>query len=107
MLKNSPLILLLIIMATACSQGVSRIVTRSLPNPNPTNYVFTLPPEELRQKALEAFSIDRQMNNPIFGRSHSSVPHGEMGILFPEFSTNAFFAEAIFRDPANVNDVYL
>ena len=45
------------------------------------------------------------MNQPIFGRSAITM-HFE-DILSAECATNAVFAKAVFRDPANTNDIYL
>ena len=48
--------------------------------------------------------MDHQIKNPIFGKSsRADCAH----TFFAECSTNAAFSEAIFRDPANTNDLYL
>jgi hypothetical protein len=104
-MKNVFILLLIALAAASCSRGVSRIETLSLPNPNLTNYSFALPLGELRAKAWQAFSIENQATNPIFGRAPSSS-HLEQ-TLFPECATNSVFGEAVFRDPANTNDLYL
>ena len=97
-------ILAVALTAISCSDGESHIQTRSLPSPNPTSYVFSLPIAETHEKAWQAFSIEHQTDRPIFDRS------GGLGFedtLFAECATNAVFGEAIFRDPANTNDFYL
>lgn len=93
------------LLGVSCSRGVSRIQTRPLPSPNPTSYSFPMPLEDVRIKALEAFSIQHQVDEPIFARSPIAL-HFE-NTLFAECSTNAIISEAIFRDPANTNDIYL
>lgn len=64
-----------------------------------------MPVELVRLKALDAFSIDHQIRNPIFPRSASPVQLEP--ILSAECSTNAVVAEALFRDPANSHDLFL
>src|SRR5437867_2829940 len=95
----------LAVLVTSCSRGTVRVQTRSLPVANPTNYSFPLPVEDLRARALDAFSTAHQARHPIFGRS-SGTMHFER-TLYPQCSTNDAFSQAIFRDPANTNDIYL
>jgi hypothetical protein len=105
MIKGLTLILAVALLAVSCTRGVSRIRTRPLPQPNPTSCSFPLPLADVRDRALEAFSIEHQVNQPIFGRSAITM-HFE-DILSAECATNAVFAKAVFRDPANTNDIYL
>ncbi len=93
-----------VIFAVSCSKGVSPVKTRSLSRPNPTVYSFPLPLEQVRTRAWQAFSIEHQAADPIFGRSPNL--HFQ-STLFAECSTNAVFSEAVFRDPGNTNDIYL
>jgi hypothetical protein len=93
------------VLVTSCSRGTVRVQTRSLPIANPTNYSFPLPVEDLRARALEAFSTAHQAKDPIFGRSAGTMHFQRT--LYPQCSTNDAFAQAIFRDPANTNDIYL
>src|SRR5947208_2514368 len=93
------------LVAVSCSRGVSRVQTHSLPTVNPTTYTFSLPLEELHARALEVFSVDHQLEEPIFGRSPSTV--FLEGLLAAECATNASFSETVFREPANTNDIYL
>jgi len=102
-------------VAVSCSHGVSRIRTRSLTSPNPTSYLFPLPLEEVHTNAWRAFSIEQQHAQPIFGDSRGvEYFFGGSGVgvyLEPTFSaecaSNAVFGEAVFRDPANAQDIYL
>lgn len=103
--KVLPPTLAVALVAVSCSSGVSRIHTRSLPSPNPTTYSFPLPLEEVRGKALDAFSIEHQIDHPIFERPASNL-HLESALV-AECSTNVVFGHAIFQDPANTNDIYL
>jgi hypothetical protein len=105
MTKNLAAIFVVALVTASCSHGVSRIQTRSLPSPNPTSWLFPLPVEEVRAKAMDAFSIQQQVSQPVFGR-HQIEDHID-GQILAECSTNAVFGEAIFRDPANTNDIYL
>lgn len=93
------------LVAVSCSHGVSRIQTRSLPSPNPTNYSFPLPVEEVRAGALQAFSRDHQYKQPIFERSTSTMRLEST--LTVECSTNAVAGKDVFDNPANENDIYL
>lgn len=105
MTKNLATIFAVALATASCSHGVSRIRTHSLSAPNPTTYSFPLPSAEVHAKALEAFSIEHQLQEPVFGRSGAG-PEFEH-ILFAECATNAALANAIFRDPANAQDVCL
>jgi hypothetical protein len=99
------MILTLGLATVSCSRGVSRVQTRVLPVANPTTFTFPMPLEEVHTAALQAFSIERQVKQPIFGRSDpaSNLEH----ILSAECSTNAVFAATLFQDPANAHDIYL
>jgi len=92
-------------VAVSCGGGVSKVQTVSLPSPNPTAYSFPLPLEEVHSKALEAFSIEHEGKEPIFGRSPLAAHLEDR--LYAECATNAVFGQAMFRDPANTNDIYL
>jgi hypothetical protein len=105
MKKNLTAALSIALAAVSCSHGVSHIQTRSLPAPNPTTYCFALPLGEVRTRALQAFSIEHQVEQPVFGRS-APLSHME-SIFSAECATNAVFGAALFRDPANANDIYL
>lgn len=90
---------------TSCSRNVSRIETHSLPSPNPSNYSFPFPLEEVHTRALQAFSEDHLFDHPVFGRSADSS-HLEI-MLSAECATNALFGKKVFLDPSNTNDIYL
>ena len=55
--------------------------------------------------AWQALSIEHQIDQPIFGRSPVAA-HLE-DTLDAECATNAVFGQAVFRDPANAQDIYL
>jgi hypothetical protein len=93
------------LVAVSCSRGVSRIQTHPVPRPNPTSWSFPFPLELVRAQALEAFSIEHQARDRVFGRPAGPL-HME-STLFPECATNAVFSETLFRDAANTNDIYL
>jgi hypothetical protein len=104
-MRNSVIISLAVaLLAISCSHGVSRVETRVLSSPNPTSYSFPFPLEQVYTNALDAFSIEHQARDPVFGRS-KVADHLEG--LFSECATNAVFGEAVFRDPANAQDIYL
>jgi hypothetical protein len=103
-MKTFAPILAVAIATVSCRDGVSPIQTVPFPSPNPTYYSFPLPVEEVHKQAWQAFSIDHQVEHPIFGRSRGI---GFEDTLSAECATNAVFGEAIFRDPANSQDIYL
>ena len=105
MIRNRVLVIGVAIVATSCSRGVSPVQTRPLLQSNPTSYSFPRPLAEVRAAAFQAYSLDHQAGQPIFGKSKSAVQLETM--LFIECATNAVFGEAVFRDPANTNDFYL
>lgn len=103
--KSLVAILLSAITTAACSRGVSRIQTHPLPAANPTTFTFPLPLQDVYPRALEAFSPDHQVKQPVFGRSE---PSSNLERFFSvECSTNAIVGAAVFSDPANTNDLYL
>ena len=106
--KNIVISIALAFLITSCSSD-PKIQTRSLPKPNPTSYLFPASPEVVLEKGLQAFSIDHQIEKPIFGRSTMTTNPLEIPqeILTVECATNAVFGEAIFKDPANAHDIYL
>jgi hypothetical protein len=105
MIKNSTTVFALGLVAVSCSSGISRVQTLALSTPNPTTYSFPLPLEEVETKAWRAFSIEHQVEHPIFGRP-SVATHLER-TLFAECATNAVFGKAVFLDPADSHDIYL
>jgi len=105
MSKNCAILLAIALVTVSCSHGVSRIRTRSLPSPNPTTWSFPLPVDEVHTKALQAFSIEHQVQERIFAKS--AGPVSLQFFLFPECSTNALSRKALFADPANAHDIYL
>jgi len=92
-------------LLTACSRGVSRLQQRVLPASNPTSFEFAVPLEQLHAKALEAFSIDHQVREPIFALTTSN-PRLETTLIV-ESSTNAVMGEKVLSVTANTNDFYL
>ncbi len=92
-------------IAVSCSKGISHIQIRQLPAPNPTSYSFPLPLEQVYSKARQAFSMEHQVDDPIFGRS--AVAANLEDTLAAECATNAVFGKAVFTDPTNVDDIYL
>lgn len=104
-IKNAAPGVAIALVAISCSRGVSRIQTLPLPGQNPTTYSFPFSATDVHARALDAFSIEHQVKQPIFGRS--AVSAQLESFLSCECATNAIFAEALFRDPANANDIYL
>ena len=52
---------------------------------------------------MQAFSLDHQVANPIFGRQ----PLQFCSALFTETATNAVFSKQVFNDPTNSQDLFL
>jgi hypothetical protein len=105
MIQRFTALFVIALVTVSCTSGVSRIQTRSLPTPNVTSYSFPLPVDEIRIKAMKAFSIHHQVQEPVFGRS--PVGSGYRDIFSAECCTNALFGKDVFGDPANTNDIYL
>jgi hypothetical protein len=87
-------------LATSCGPHIR---TKTLPHPNPTSRSFPLSVPEVRAAAMKVFSLDHQVADPIFG--HQSIQF--CSALFLETATNTVFGEAVFRNPANSEDLYL
>jgi hypothetical protein len=104
--KDFAVIWALALVAVSCSRGVSRVQTHSLATPNPTAYSFPLPLTEVHAKALEAFSIEHQVKEPVFVRP-TGADSPESSFFSVECATNAVMGKDIFNDPANAHDIYL
>lgn len=104
LLETILLVLAIALTAVSCSRGVSRIEIASLPTPNPTSYSFPFPLATVREMAWQVFSIDHQINQPVFGRLTNL---NFESTFFAECATNAVFGKEIFLDPANAQDIYL
>jgi hypothetical protein len=87
-------------LATSCGPHIR---TKTLPHPNPSSRSFPLSVPEVRAAAMKVFSLDHQVADPIFG--HQSIQF--CSALFLETATNTVFGEAVFRNPANSEDLYL
>ena len=103
--KTISYILALAFVAAGCANYATPIQINQLSTQNPTSYSFSFPLEQARSKAWEAFSIEHQVSNPIFGRS-AFTNHFE-SIFSAECATNAIFGKLLFDDPANAQDIYL
>ena len=98
-------IICFVLFVTSCSLHIHSL---SLSSPNPTNYVFPYPSNVVREKILEALSIEHQINHPIFGHSIASSIFSHLeSDLSVECATNSIFGTQIFTNPANTQDVYL
>jgi hypothetical protein len=97
--KNVLALLAVLAVSTSCS----RVQTRTLAHPNPTSQRFPFPAQEVHDQAIGIFSLEHQVRNPVFGPQ----PFSFSSTLFLESSTNAVFAESIFRDSTNAQDLYL
>jgi len=93
------------LLAISCSRGVSRMQTRALAQPNPISWSFPVPLAEVHDRALQAFSLDHQAGQPVFGRA--ALTDNFEDVFSAESVTNALFGKTIFSDPANTNDLYL
>jgi hypothetical protein len=105
MAKNLIIFLVSAFAMVSCTGNVTPVQTISLPTPNPTSFLFPMPLDEMHAKAWQAFSIDHQIDQPIFGRTDLPIHLEET--LDAECATNAVFGQAVFRDPANAEDIYL
>jgi hypothetical protein len=67
--------------------------------------------DDVHTRALDAFSIEHQINEPLFGRLPQQPVSPNTVRLEPFFDvecfTNAVFSKAVFGDTANTNDIYL
>ena len=84
----------------SCSHPAIR--TLALPKPNPTSYTFPLNVNVLHSRAKQAFAYGLQMEHPIFYFEGRSVT-----LNVQDSQHHLFAPDAIFRDPANTNDLYL
>ena len=96
-MRDFTAVLAIALTTVSCSRGVSHVKTRALPVSNPRTYSFALPLEEVRARALQAFSLEHQIEQPILGRS---VPPSHLeSILSAECATNAVFGAGVLADP--------
>ncbi len=102
--------LVALLSTAACVKGVSQIHTRPLVRPNLTSYVFGLPLEAVRAKAMDAFSVEHQLAAPVFG--HLGVPlpappFRDLVTFHVSTAEHATFGSDLLAIPANASDLYL
>jgi hypothetical protein len=98
-------------MASAgCTKGTSVVHRLALDVPNPTSYDFAVPVAVAHDRAKEAFAaIDAP--DAVFGHRPSRALGSDEVSYASHFSvedgSDPVFSQSVFRDPANVNDVYV
>jgi hypothetical protein len=100
MMKQIAILALIALFSVSCSPHIH---TKTLSHANSMSQSFPLSVPQVREAAMQAFSLDHQVADPIFG--HQSIAF--RSALFLETATNAVFGEAVFRDPTNAQDLYL
>ncbi|HTS18750.1 MAG TPA: hypothetical protein VMP11_14340 [Verrucomicrobiae bacterium] len=103
--------ILLAAFAVSCNRGVSRIQILALSQPNPTTYSFPLAVGDFHARAVEAFSTDHQVKDPIFPVPPEATSlRGEM-LWSSNFSVELSGAggvfSSVFTNLDNDNDIYL
>ncbi len=93
---------LLLSCCISCDRDIHPIKTKLLSQKNPTSYVFTRPVPEVREKILTAFKDDDLMRD-----FYSSFPTTQYFFFAVESREHAVFAERIFANRENQDDVYL
>ncbi len=92
---------LLLSCCISCDRDIHPIKTKLLSQKNPTSYVFTRPVPEVREKILTAFKDDDLMRD-----FYSSFPTTQYFFFAVESREHAVFAERIFANRENQDDVY-
>ncbi len=94
--------------------NLKRLETKELVETNPTEHIFNVPEDKLRQTILNSFTVPVQLNshflkssvfcfNVGFGNENHIMP-----VTFnPETSDNASFGKEHFEKPNTENDIYI
>jgi hypothetical protein len=98
--------IVVLVFLTACSQDIHEIKTRTLPEKNPTSYVFPGSVDAVRERIIEAFQFENRYEKPAED-FYSSFNNPTTFSFRVESREDVVFSEHIFKDPENRNDVYL
>jgi hypothetical protein len=102
MMKKLSLIILLALF-TSCSRDIHPIAKKTLKQKNPTTYVFNYSAQELKQRIVAAFQIERQSAGSFCVFLRCEAPF----LISAETKERATFARHLFDNPENTDDVYL
>jgi hypothetical protein len=90
-------------------EELAPLETKKLAREKPTSQTFDIPIMLLRQRIIDAFSMDNQMNNKklldfkLYGRPE----HARDAVFTVETIKDSFVGKKVFANGANRNDLYL
>ena len=113
MIKRT-LVTIIITTALLSCDNLKRLETRELVETNPTEQIFNVPVDKLRQTILESFNEHKGISSPFYQTSifYFTVDMGngehKMTVSFnAETSGNALFGKEHFEKPNTENDIYI
>jgi len=102
-------VIVLLGVAYVMRENLMPLQTRKLEKVNPTSQSFSLPLKEVRERLIDAFSIDSQIRNRrvfTFKGSWGSNSVRELTLSL-ETKEKALFGREVFEDPKNKYDIFL
>lgn len=108
------LITILITTTLLSCDNLKRLETKELVETNPTEHIFNVPVDKLRQTILDAFNEHKEINSPFYESSifYLNVDMGngvhKLTVSFnAETTGNALFGKDHFEKPNTENDIYI
>jgi hypothetical protein len=108
------LVVLTITTTLLSCDSLKRLETKELIETNPTEHVFNVPLDKLRQTILESFNEHKEINSQFYQSSifyfNVDMGNGEhkMTVAFnAETAGNALFGKEHFEKPNTENDIYI
>lgn len=116
MLKRTLLLLVIITSTLLSCDNLKKLETKQLVLVNPTEHIFNIPVDELRQTILTSFNEHKEIDSPFYKSSifyyNANIGDGngeqKMFVSFKaETSENALFGKKHFENPNTKNDIYI
>jgi hypothetical protein len=108
------LIVLVITTTSLSCDNLKKLETRELVEANPTEHIFSIPRDQLRQTILDSFNEHKEMSSPFYQSSifyfNADMGNGQhkMAVSFnAETAGNAIFGKKHFEKPNTGNDIYI
>jgi hypothetical protein len=102
--------ILFMVILFGCGESPHPVLIKKLIQLNPTNYIFKLPVDKLRDTIIKLFDLDHQMDDTVLKSVFIDhiLKNDPFPIIFsPEQAKNASFGYDYFKKPGTDNDIFL
>ena len=116
MLRRTILLIVVITTTLLSCDNLKKLETKQLVLSNPTEHIFNIPVDKLRQTILDSFNEHKELDSPFYKSSifyyNADIGDGKgeqkMLVSFnAETSENAIFGKKHFENPNYKNDIYI